>query len=155
LGQNGLDEVLIATFRSKMHAIGPGVVAGLMQGIEIAEREYKGLVIWSPDDPFSVGADLQAMLPVFMSGGVPAIEAEERKLQEAMLRLRYAQVPTVAAVSGMALGGGCELLLHCARRVASLESYIGLVEVGVGLIPGAGGLAYGARRAAEEQAAAP
>src|SRR5690606_9715696 len=81
--------------------------------------------------------------------------AEEKKLQDAMLRLRYAQVPTVAAVAGMALGGGCELAVHCARRVAALESYIGLVEVGVGLIPGAGGLAYGARRAAEEQAAAP
>jgi 3-hydroxyacyl-CoA dehydrogenase len=148
-------EVLVATLRTKMHAIGPGVVAGLMRGVEVAEREYQGLVVWSPDDPFSVGADLPAMLPVFMSGGVEAIEAEELKLQELMLRLRYAQVPTVAAVSGMALGGGCELLLHCARRVASLESYIGLVEVGVGLIPGAGGLAFGARRAAEEQAAAP
>jgi 3-hydroxyacyl-CoA dehydrogenase len=72
-----------------------------------------------------------------------------------MLGLRYAQVPTVAAVSGLALGGGCELALYCARRVANLESYIGLVEVGVGLIPGGGGLAYGARRAAEEQSVAP
>ncbi len=72
-----------------------------------------------------------------------------------MLALRYAQVPTVAAVSGLALGGGCELALYCARRVAAIESYIGLVEVGVGLIPGGGGLAYGARRAAEEQSLAP
>jgi 3-hydroxyacyl-CoA dehydrogenase len=155
LDESGVNGVLIATIRTRMGAIGPGVVAGLMKGVELAEREYKGLVVWSPEDPFSVGADLQAMLPVFMSGGVQAIEAEERKLQEVMLRLRYALVPTVAAVSGMALGGGCELLLHCAARVASLESYIGLVEVGVGLIPGAGGLTYGARRAAEEQAAAP
>src|SRR5690606_12893433 len=113
------------------------------------------LVIWSPDEPFSVGADLQAMLPVFMSGGAKAIGPLEEKLQRAMMRLRYAQVPTVAAVSGMALGGGCELAIHCARRVASLESYIGLVEVGVGLIPGAGGLTHGARRASEEQRAAP
>ncbi|MFA7667145.1 MAG: 3-hydroxyacyl-CoA dehydrogenase/enoyl-CoA hydratase family protein, partial [Burkholderiaceae bacterium] len=153
LNEQGLDEVVIASIRTKVHAIGPGVIAGLLEGIELAERDYRGLVIWSPDDPFSVGADLQAMLPVFMSGGAQAIEAEERKLQEAMLRLRHAQVPTVAAVSGMALGGGCELLIHCARRVAAVESYIGLVEVGAGWIPGAGGLAYGARRAAEEQAA--
>ena len=84
-----------------------------------------------------------------------AIGPEEKKLQDVMLALRYAQVPTVAAVSGLALGGGCELALYCARRVANIESYIGLVEVGVGLIPGGGGLAYGARRAAEEQLAAP
>src|SRR5690606_32408869 len=89
------------------------------------------------------------------SGGAKAIGPLEEKLQQGMMRLRYAQVPTVAAVAGMALGGGCELAIHCARRVASLESYIGLVEVGVGLIPGAGGLAYGARRASEEQQAAP
>jgi 3-hydroxyacyl-CoA dehydrogenase len=69
-----------------------------------------------------------------------------------MLRLRYAQVPVVAAIHGMALGGGCELAVH-ARRVAHMESYIGLVEVGVGLVPGAGGLTYIARRAAENAAA--
>ncbi len=148
-------DVLIASIRSKMHAIGPDVIEGLMRGVELAETRYRGLVVWSPDDPFSVGADLQGLLPVFMSGGAKAVEPLERRLQEAMLRLRYAQVPTVAAVSGMALGGGCELLLYCARRVAHLESYIGLVEVGVGLVPGAGGLTYGARRAAEEQQAAP
>ena len=143
-----LDAVLIASIKTKVHAIGPGVIAGLLKGIELAEASYRGLVIWSADEPFSYGADLQAMLPLFMSGGVKAIEPEEKKLQDAMLRLRYAAVPTVAAVAGMALGGGCELALHTARRVAHLESYIGLVEVGVGLVPGGGGLAYGARRAA-------
>jgi 3-hydroxyacyl-CoA dehydrogenase len=148
-------DVVIASIQTKMHAIGPGVSAGLQKGIEMAQASYKGLVVWSPDEPFSVGADLQAMLPLFMSGGVKAIEPEEKKLQDAMLALRYANVPTVAAVSGMALGGGCELAVYCARRVAALESYVGLVEVGVGLVPGAGGLAYGARRAAEEQASAP
>ena len=70
------------------------------------------------------------------------------------MRLKYAQVPTVAAVSGMALGGGCELILHCSKAVASLESYIGLVEVGVGLIPGAGGLKEGALRGAQAAQAA-
>ena len=155
LPQAGVDNVLIASIKSKVHAIGPGVIAGLLKGIELAEAQYQGLVIWSPDEPFSVGADLQAMLPLFMSGGAKAIEPEEKKLQEAMLRLRYAQVPTVSAIAGMALGGGCELAVYSARRVAYIESYIGLVEVGVGLIPGAGGLAYGARRAAKLQGGAP
>ncbi len=150
-----LGRVLIASIRSKMHAIGPGVTAGLLKAVAMAEAEYEGLVIWSPDEPFSVGADLQAMLPVFMKGGAAAIGPEEKKLQDAMMALRYAQIPVVAAVSGMALGGGCELALHCARRVVNIESYIGLVEVGVGLIPGAGGLTYGARRASESRESAP
>jgi 3-hydroxyacyl-CoA dehydrogenase len=94
------------------------------------------------------------MMPVFMSGGVKAIGVEEKKMQDAYMRLKYAQVPTIAAVSGMALGGGCELILHCSKAVASLESYIGLVEVGVGLIPGAGGLKEGALRAAQAAQAA-
>jgi 3-hydroxyacyl-CoA dehydrogenase len=151
----GVEDVLVASIKTKMHAIGPGVTAGLMKGVDLAEQQYKGLVVWSPDEPFSAGADLQAMLPLFMSGGAKAIGPEEKKLQDAMLRLRYAAVPTVAAVSGLALGGGCELAVYCAKRVANIESYVGLVEVGVGLIPGAGGLAYGARRAAEEQSVAP
>jgi 3-hydroxyacyl-CoA dehydrogenase len=141
-------EVLVVSIKSKMHAIGPGVIANLLKAVELAERDYRGLVIWSPDEPFSVGADLNAMLPVFMSGGVKAIGEAEKQMQDALMRLKYAQVPVVAAVSGMALGGGCELALHSARRVANLESYIGLVEVGVGLIPGAGGLKEGALHAA-------
>lgn len=147
------DEVLIASIKSKMHAIGPGVVEGLQQGIELAEQQYKGLVIWSGDEPFSAGADLQSMLPAFMIAGVDAIEGAEHELQQLMLRLRYAGVPVVSAVRGLALGGGCELAVHSARRVVAMESYIGLVEVGVGLVPGAGGLTYIARRAAENAAA--
>ena len=159
LSDPGVDDVLIVSPRTKMNAIGPGVTAGLAKAVAMAESRYQGLVIWAPGSleggPFSAGADLQAMLPLFMSGGAKAIGPEEKKLQDAMLALRYAQVPTVAAVSGLALGGGCELAIYCARRVAAIESYIGLVEVGVGLIPGGGGLAYGARRAAEEQSLAP
>ena len=147
-------EVLLLSIKTKVHAIGPGVVAGLLKAIDLAESQYRGLVVWSPDDPFSVGADLQAMMPVFMSGGAKAIGAEEKKMQDAFMRLKYAQIPTVAAVSGMALGGGCELILHCSKAVASLESYIGLVEVGVGLIPGAGGLKEGALRGAQAAQAA-
>ncbi|HXD05258.1 MAG TPA: 3-hydroxyacyl-CoA dehydrogenase/enoyl-CoA hydratase family protein, partial [Burkholderiaceae bacterium] len=143
------DEVVIVSFKTKMHAIGPGVTAGLLQAVELAERQYKGVVIWSGDEPFSAGADLQAMLPAFMAGGAKAIEPEEKKLQDAMLRIRYAGVPVVSAIRGLALGGGCELAVYSSARVVAMESYIGLVEVGVGLIPGGGGLTYIARRAAE------
>ena len=142
-------EMLIASIKTKMHAISPDVAIGLLRGIELAEQQFQGLVIWSPDEVFSAGADLQAMLPAFMMGGVNAIEGAEHELQQMMLRLRYAAVPVVAAVRGLALGGGCELAVYSARRVVAMESYIGLVEVGVGLVPGAGGLAYIARRAAE------
>ena len=142
-------EVLIASITAKLHLISPTVVSGLMQAVEIAERQYQGLVIWSPDEMFSAGANLEALMPVFMKHGSKGIDPEEKKLQDLMLRLRYAQVPVVAAIRGIALGGGCELLVHCAKRVAAMESYIGLVEVGVGLLPGAGGLTYIARRAAE------
>jgi 3-hydroxyacyl-CoA dehydrogenase len=153
--ESGLSaEVLVLSIKTKVHAIGPGVINGLLKAVELAESQYRGLVIWSPDEPFSFGADLQAMMPVFMSGGVKAIGAEEQKMQDAYMRLKYAQVPVIAAVSGMALGGGCELILHSSKAVAALESYIGLVEVGVGLIPGAGGLKEGALRAAQAAQAA-
>ena len=147
------DEVLIASIKTKVHAIDQGVIEGLTKGIALAEGGYKGLVIWSADDPFSYGADLQSMLPEFMKGGAKAIAPAVKMMQDAMLGLRYANVPTVAAVRGMALGGGCEIAVHCAKRVAAMESYVGLVEVGVGLIPGGGGLTYIARRAAEMAAA--
>ena len=146
-------QVLIASIKTKMHALSPGVIEGLMQGLELAEANYQGLVIWSPDDMFSAGADLQAMLPAFMMVGVSAIDGAEAEMQQAMLRLRYATVPVISAVRGLALGGGCELAVYSSRRVVAMESYIGLVEVGVGLVPGAGGLTYIARRAAENAAA--
>ena len=147
-------EVLIASITAKLHLISPTVTDGLLKAIEIAEDRYKGLVIWSPDEVFSAGANLESLMPVFMKLGAKGIAPEEKKLQDMMLRLRYAQVPVVAAMRGLALGGGCELATHCARRVAHMESYVGLVEVGVGLIPGGGGLAAIARRAAEQAQAA-
>ncbi|MFN3617429.1 MAG: 3-hydroxyacyl-CoA dehydrogenase/enoyl-CoA hydratase family protein [Aquabacterium sp.] len=143
------DEVVIASIKSKMHTISAEVTAGLSKGLQLAEESYKGLVIWSQDGPFSAGADLQSMMPAFMAGGGKAIAPFEKQLQDFMLSLRYSNVPTVAAMHGLALGGGCELAVHAAKRVAAMETYIGLVEVGVGLIPGGGGLAYQARRAAE------
>ena len=143
------NEVLIASIKTKMHAISPDVCEGLNLAVEMAEKDFRGVVVWSGNEPFSVGADLQAMLPAFMVAGVSAVEGAEHEMQQTMLRLRYANVPVVSAIRGMALGGGCELAVHSARRVVHMESYIGLVEVGVGLVPGAGGLTYIARRAAE------
>ena len=145
--------VLIASIKTKMHAISPDVAEGLTRAVQLAEQDFEGLVIWSPDDMFSVGADLQVMLPAFMIAGISAIDGGEQELQNTMLRLRYSNVPTVSAIRGLALGGGCEIAVYSARRVAAMESYIGLVEVGVGLVPGAGGLTYIARRAAENAAA--
>ena len=151
---HGGDEVLVLSLKTKMHVIGPGVIAGLNRAIDEAEAGYKGLVIWNADaaqgGPFSAGADLQAMLPVFMSGGIKAIGPEVAKLQNTLMRMKYANVPVVAAVAGLALGGGCELALHAAKRVAALESYMGLVEVGVGLVPAGGGLKEAALRAAAD-----
>ena len=129
--------MLILSIKTKMHAIGPGVVAGLLKAVELAESKYRGLVIWSPEDPFSVGADLQAMMPVFMSGGVKAIDAEEKKLQDAYHAHEVRAGP--GRRCGQRHGAGRRLRIDrctAAKAVASLESYIGLVEVGVGLIPG-------------------
>jgi len=145
-------EVLIVTSKTKMHTLHPDVVEGLVRAVDLAEQRFAAMVIWSGDEVFSAGADLQALLPAYMTGGSKAIEPVEAEMQQAFLRVRYAQVPVVAAMRGLALGGGCELAVCCARRVAAMESYIGLVEVGVGLVPGAGGLTYIARRAAENAA---
>ena len=147
-------EVLIASITCKLHLISPAVVDGLLKAVELAEGGYKGLVIWSPDDVFSAGANLESALPVFMKHGAKGVAPEIKRLQDAMLRMRYAQVPVVAAMRGIALGGGCEISVCCARRVAAMETYVGLVEVGVGLVPAGGGLAYIARRAAEMAGAA-
>jgi 3-hydroxyacyl-CoA dehydrogenase len=142
-------EVLIASITAKLHLISPAVVDGLNQAVDLAERDYKGLVLWSPDDVFSAGANLEALMPVFMKHGARGIDPEVKKLQDTFLRIRYATVPVVSAIRGIALGGGCELAVYSARRVAAMESYMGLVEVGVGLLPAGGGLTYLARRAAE------
>ncbi|WP_250512097.1 3-hydroxyacyl-CoA dehydrogenase/enoyl-CoA hydratase family protein [Caballeronia sp. INDeC2] len=154
-------DVVIVSFKTKMNTIGPGVIDGLTQAIELAEKEYRGVVIWQPTSlqlgapggPFSAGANLEEAMPAFMMGGAKGIDPFVKKFQQGMLRVKYANVPVVSAVSGIALGGGCELLLHSAKRVAHVESYIGLVEVGVGLVPAGGGLKEAALRAAEAASA--
>jgi 3-hydroxyacyl-CoA dehydrogenase len=146
-------DIVVATITAKLHLISPAVTEGLLKAVEMAEAAYRGLVIWSPDDVFSAGANLESLMPVFMKLGSKGIAPEVKKLQDAMLRIRYAQVPVVAAVRGLALGGGCELAIYSTRRAATMEAYVGFVEVGVGLVPAAGGLTYIARRASEMAAA--
>jgi 3-hydroxyacyl-CoA dehydrogenase len=147
------DGVLIYSAKSKLNVLGPLQVAGLHQALDLAAADFKALVIYSPGavdgGPFSAGADLQSMQPMIQEHGLDIVEPEIRKLQSAFMRIKYSPVPVVAAVAGIALGGGCEMLLHTAKRVAALESYIGLVEVGVGLIPAGGGLKETAWRAAQ------
>ncbi len=146
-------EVVIASITAKLHLISPTVAEGLQKALDLAEHNGMGLVVWSPDDVFSAGANLEALMPVFMKSGAKGIAPELKKFQDFVLRVRYAQVPVVSAIRGIALGGGCELAAYSSKRVAAMESYMGLVEVGVGLVPGAGGLTYIARRAAEMAAA--
>jgi 3-hydroxyacyl-CoA dehydrogenase len=135
------DDVLVISLKTKMHVIGDGVIKGLKMGLEEAGKNFKGLVIWSADaadgGAFSAGADLQSALPAFMQGGAKAVDPIIKELQDTFQAMKYSNVPVVAAVAGLALGGGCEMALHASKRVASIESYIGLVEVGVGLIEAA------------------
>jgi 3-hydroxyacyl-CoA dehydrogenase len=138
-----------------MSAVGPRVLEGLLEGIARAERDFDGLVIWQPDGPFSVGANLKQIRPVLEAGDFVALERVVADFQKASLAIKYAQVPVIAAVRGLALGGGCEFVMHTPRVVAALESYIGLVEAGVGLIPAGGGckeFAIRSARAAEASA---
>jgi 3-hydroxyacyl-CoA dehydrogenase len=132
-------DIGIVSIMTKMHALGDEVLDGMLQAITIAEQKFKGLVIWDSQAPFSVGANIAQVLPVVVAGNYNRVNQVVERFQTMTSRLRYSYIPTVAAVNGMALGGGCEIVLHCDRVVAALESYIGLVEVGVGLIPAGGG----------------
>ena len=128
----------IVSITSKMHAVGEEVMDGLLEAIARAERELDGLVIWQPA-PFAVGANLQQVGEACRAGQFDLLEKMVAKFQRTSMTIKHAQIPVVAAVQGMALGGGCEFVMHAAHRVFALESYVGLVEAGVGLIPAGGG----------------
>ncbi len=133
------DGVLCLEFHTKMNAIGQEVIEGIQTAISMAEKEYKGLVIGNEGENFSAGANL-AML--FMYAGdqeFDEINLMVSQFQNTMKRAKFSSIPVVAAPAGLTLGGGCELSLHCDAIQAHAETYIGLVEVGVGLIPGGGG----------------
>ena len=143
------DGIVNIEFRSKMNSLGGGVLAGINAGIELAEKDFRGVVISNQGQNFTVGANL-AMIFMF------AVEQEWDELnfaiqhfQNTMMRVRYSGVPVVVAPHQMTLGGGCEMTLHADAVQASAETYMGLVEFGVGVIPGGGGTKELTRRASQ------
>ncbi len=143
------DDIAVVSFLTKGNTVSDAVLDGLQESISRAERDFAGLVIWQTTEPFSYGADLKGMAGFVQSGNVAALESMIANFQVTSQRIKYSLVPVVAAVRGMALGGGCEFQMHTARTVAALESYIGLVEAGVGLLPAGGGLKELAVRAGQ------
>jgi 3-hydroxyacyl-CoA dehydrogenase len=134
------DDIAVLSFKTKMHTVSGAVLEGIQKAIETAEDGFKGLVIWQNREPFSAGADLSGAMEALKGGRLAEFEAMVATFQATSQRIKYSLVPVVAAVRGLALGGGCEFQMHAARTVAALESYIGLVEAGVGLLPAGGGL---------------
>lgn len=143
-------EIAILSFKSKMHAVGSDVLDGVIESVKKAEQKYKGLVLWQTEPPFSAGANLAQVTQALQSNNFTILETMVKRFQEASMALKHALVPTVAAVQGLALGGGCEFVMHCSKAVAALETYMGLVEVGVGLLPAGGGCKEFALRAAKD-----
>ena len=151
----GDDGVGIVSFKTKMHTVNDQVLDGLQHAIDLAEQKLGALVIWQTGEPFSAGADLKGVLALLQAGKFDAFEAMVANFQRTSMRIKHALVPVVAAVRGLCLGGGCEFQMHSARTVATLESYIGLVEAGVGLLPAGGGLHELALRAGKANPADP
>ncbi len=141
------DDVAVVSFKTKMHTVSDAVLDGLQEAVSRAERDFAGMVVWQPKEPFSAGADLAGALGALQAGKLAEFEAMVENFQRTSQRIKYSLVPVVAAVRGLALGGGCEFQMHSAKTVAHLESYIGLVEAGVGLLPAGGGLKEFAVRA--------
>ena len=133
------DGILNAEFRSKMNTIGGDVLAGLNKAIDIAEQDFAGLVIGNQGANFSVGANIAMIFMMAVEQEYDELNQAIAYFQNTMMRMRYSSIPTIAAPHGMTLGGGCELSLHADKVVAASETYIGLVEFGVGVIPGGGG----------------
>lgn len=133
------DGILNLEFKSKMNSIGSGVLQGINKAIDLAEKEYKGLVIGNQSANFSVGANLAMIFMYAVEQEYDELNMAIKMFQNTMMRIRYSGIPVVAAPHGMTLGGGCEICLHADKVVAAAETYIGLVEFGVGVIPGGGG----------------
>ncbi|MFC4721259.1 3-hydroxyacyl-CoA dehydrogenase NAD-binding domain-containing protein [Geojedonia litorea] len=133
------DGILNCEFQSKMNTIGGDVLAGLNKAVDLAEKDFQGLVIGNQAANFSVGANIGMIFMMAVEQEYDELNAAIKYFQDTMMRMRYSSIPTIAAPHGMALGGGCELSMHADKVVAAAETYIGLVEFGVGVIPGGGG----------------
>lgn len=143
------DGILNVEFRSKMNSIGGDVLAGVNKAIDLAEASFDGLVIANNGKNFSVGANVGMIFMMAVEQEYDELNAAVKYFQDTSMRLRYSSIPVIVAPHGMTLGGGCEFTLHADRVVAAAESYIGLVEFGVGVIPGGGGSKEMALRASD------
>ncbi|WP_136668023.1 3-hydroxyacyl-CoA dehydrogenase/enoyl-CoA hydratase family protein [Flavobacterium sp. H122] len=143
------DGILNLEFHSKMNTIGGGVIQGLNKAYDLAEKEYNGLVIGNQGTNFSVGANIGMIFMMAVEQEYDELNMAIKMFQDTMMRARYSSIPVVVAPHGMTLGGGCELSMHADKVVAAAETYIGLVEFGVGVIPGGGGSKEMALRAAD------
>lgn len=143
------DGILNLEFQSKMNSIGGGVIQGINKAIDLAEKDFRGLVIGNQAANFSVGANLAMIFMMAVEQEYDELNLAIKMFQDTMMKVRYSGIPVIAAPHGMTLGGGCELTMHADRAVAAAETYIGLVEFGVGVIPGGGGSKEMALRASD------
>jgi 3-hydroxyacyl-CoA dehydrogenase len=143
------DGVLNLEFHTKMNSIGGEVLEGMNRAIEIAEKDWKGLVIGNDAAAFSAGANIGLIFMFAIEEDWDELNFAIKSFQDTMMRCRYSSIPVVVAPHGLALGGACEMSMHSDAVVAAAETYIGLVEVGVGLIPGGGGTKEMALRASD------
>ena len=144
------DGILNLEFHTKMNTIGGGVIEGIQKALILAETEYKGLVISNTGQNFSAGANVGMIFMMAIEQDYDELNFAIKTFQETMMRVRYSNIPVVVAPHNMALGGGCEISLHADKVVAHAELYMGLVEFGVGLIPGGGGTKEFAKRLSDE-----
>lgn len=143
------DGILNLEFHSKMNSIGAGVIQGINKAIDISEKDFQGLVIGNQGANFSVGANLAMIFMLAVEQEYDELNFAIKQFQDTMMRIRYSGIPVIAAPHGMTLGGGCELTMHSDKAVVAAETYIGLVEFGVGVIPGGGGSKEMALRASD------
>ncbi len=144
------DGILNLEFHTKMNTIGGGVIQGINKALDLAETEYKGLVISNTGAHFSAGANVGMIFMMAVEQDYDELNMAVKAFQDTMMRVRYSNVPVIVAPHNMALGGGCELSMHADKVVAHAELYMGLVEFGVGLIPGGGGSKEFAKRFSDE-----
>jgi 3-hydroxyacyl-CoA dehydrogenase len=144
------DGILNIEFHTKMNTIGGEVIEGLNKAIDLAEKDYRGLVISNEGDNFSAGANLGMVFMFAVEQEYDELDFAIRAFQNTMMRVRYSSIPVVVAPHNMALGGGCEMCLHADKVIAHAETYMGLVEFGVGVIPGGGGTKEFAVRLSDE-----
>ena len=143
------DGILNLEFQSKMNTIGADVLTAINKAIDLAETNHQGLVIGNQGANFSVGANIGMIFMMAVEQEYDELNYAIKYFQDTMMRMRYSSIPTIAAPHGMALGGGCEISLHADKVVAAAETYMGLVEFGVGVIPGGGGSKEMALRASD------